>query len=96
VVVRGLSARAELNGQLGLCARYDHTKGRCVVRLDGARDALLLRPTNLKQATSADEANAKAAKAKAAKVAAVSAAAPPSASAPLEEDDDDYLTALGF
>jgi len=91
VVVRGLSARAELNGQLGLCARYDHTKGRCVVRLDGARDALLLRPTNLKQATSADEANAKAAKAK-----AVSAAAPPSASAPLEDDDDDYLTALGF
>ena len=47
VVVSGLKARPELNGKGGVCTDFVPAKGRYAVRVDGERDAVLLKPANL-------------------------------------------------
>ena len=47
VRLHGLKSKPALNGRGGVCARYDAARGRCVVRLDGATEPMLLRAENL-------------------------------------------------
>ena len=47
VMVIGLEARPEINGQRGLAGKYDALKGRYAVQLDGGGAAMLLKRENI-------------------------------------------------
>mmetsp|Transcript_20891 Transcript_20891/g.34458 ORF Transcript_20891/g.34458 Transcript_20891/m.34458 type:complete len:441 (-) Transcript_20891:239-1561(-) len=98
VVLQRLNARAELNGRLGSCKRYDVDSGRCAVRVLDSKETLLVKPLNLRLAQATDlraEAKARAEKVDAQSKSAVEATVEAKAKAEpllnsgmLEEDDD--------
>ena len=80
VALSGLRSKPALNGCVGVCERFDASSARCVVRLDGASEAVLLKAANLSLA--AEEA-------------AAAPTAPPTADDD-GDDDDDALAIYGF
>jgi len=49
VRIDGLKGRPELNGQCGVAERFDATKGRYEVAVEGEAEAVLMKPANLQE-----------------------------------------------
>lgn len=51
VLLKGLSAKPELNGHGGTVVQWNEEKGRYVVQMDGSLEKVLLRASNLERST---------------------------------------------
>ena len=54
VKLDGIQAKPELNGQLGVCVSYVEDKQRYMVKLNGSKETMSLRPANLIPQAEAD------------------------------------------